>query len=238
MKSDTAELNLRADSDLAESSHDQFSEMDLYNDLLVFSDLSSEEQEAAMTRPAPSSIIELSAQTPVEIIEPIAISESQQPIENDAFFFDTLKQPAIEEAAIEIAEERAARVIEEKVIEEKVIEEKVIEEKASEPPVFAPLQARAFDQSGSLDFNLAEILRVTGPLPSLSTKQAAASVLSVCPECGSSADTEEMFCITCGGLLEEAPAAAKAVLSCDDCGSIVESDEIFCPSCGSVMSSA
>ena len=228
MKSDTAELNLRADSDLAESSHDQFSEMDLYNDLLVFSDLSSEEQEAAMTRPAPSSIIELSAQTPVEIIEPIAISESQQPIENDAFFFDTLKQPAIEEAAIEIAEERAARVI----------EEKVIEEKASEPPVFAPLQARAFDQSGSLDFNLAEILRVTGPLPSLSTKQAAASVLSVCPECGSSADTEEMFCITCGGLLEEAPAAAKAVLSCDDCGSIVESDEIFCPSCGSVMSSA
>jgi uncharacterized membrane protein YvbJ len=65
----------------------------------------------------------------------------------------------------------------------------------------------------------------------------------VCGDCGNPSDSGEMFCIHCGGLLDEPAASVEPdILSvaglCDDCGAMVESDEIFCPSCGSVMANA
>jgi Double zinc ribbon len=87
-----------------------------------------------------------------------------------------------------------------------------------------------------------DVIRITGML-SGTVASAAGSVIMACGDCGQASDNGEMFCIHCGGLLEEPAAHAEAVTPsateyCDDCGAMVERDEIFCPSCGSVMANA
>ena len=216
MEFKTAEPNLRADSNVADVSQNQISEVDLYDELLAFSDLSPEEQEAATVRAAPGNIIDPPAETPAELEAP--------PRTDDAFFFEPPQDSPAQEAAFELTEERVVETVEVEA-----------PEPAREPTLDSP-QAFAFDDGGNADFQMSDIIRVTGPLPGFLTKRDTASVLLVCAECGSPADNEEMFCIACGGLLEEAEAAV--VLSCDECGSTVASDEIFCPSCGSVMPGA
>ncbi|HKS39246.1 MAG TPA: zinc ribbon domain-containing protein [Blastocatellia bacterium] len=174
MKFKTAELNLHPDSNAPDVSLDEANDIDLYDDLLAFTDLSPEEQKAAMNRPI---LVNPSQQSPVEIPETNAVYEQQ---------------------AVE--------------------------------PVAEPSQAKPFDKDSSTDFQLAEILRVTGQLSDLSTKH---DWLSVCVDCGSPADSEDVFCCNCGGSLEEIERAAS--LSCSDCGEMIVSDEIFCPSCGSAI---
>lgn len=87
-----------------------------------------------------------------------------------------------------------------------------------------------------------DVIRVTGPLTRFVASQAAGSAVVVCTECGHASDSGEMFCIHCGGLLDEPAASAETAIAlaglCDDCGAMVESDEIFCPSCGTVMANA
>lgn len=256
MKSNTAELNLRADPSLTGTSEHQFREMDLYDDLLAFSDLSPQEQEAAAIH-YEASMADPTAQTPAQNVDPTTFYESQQMIEAaqepaphpasdpaSSFFFDPAQVYAVEQASVETAE--AIETAEARVAE------KVEEKPPARDAAFDALQSYAFDTDAVTDFQLAEILRVTGPLPGLPAKRDTNSVLLVCAECGSAADNGEMFCIDCGGLLEEAAApsmlleddlfsceetaAPSTPLSCDDCGSMVASDEIFCPSCGSVMS--
>ena len=178
MKFKTAEPNLHTDSNAPDVSLDEANDLNLYDDLLVFTDLSPEEQRAAMNRPSASAFIDPPQQSPVEIAETNAVYEQQQAFE----------------------------------------------------PVAEPLQTTAFDQTSSADFQLAEILRVTGQLSDLSAKHDSSSV---CVDCGSSADSEDVFCSNCGGALEEVERATS--LSCSDCGSTIVSDEIFCPSCGSAM---
>ena len=84
-----------------------------------------------------------------------------------------------------------------------------------------------------------DIIRVTGSLAGFLTERNRISAIVTCGECGHSSNSGEMFCIHCGGLLEEAAAPAEVAIAlagfCEDCGAAVESDEIFCPSCGSVM---
>jgi RNA polymerase subunit RPABC4/transcription elongation factor Spt4 len=88
-----------------------------------------------------------------------------------------------------------------------------------------------------------DVIRVTGSLVDFVAAKNLGSAMVVCTDCGNASDSGEMFCIHCGGLLEEPVASAGAATGpgaelCDDCGARVESDEIFCPSCGSVMASA
>lgn len=88
-----------------------------------------------------------------------------------------------------------------------------------------------------------DVIRVTGTLVDFVAAKTLGSATIVCTDCGNASDSGEMFCIHCGGLLEEpaagvGPAARPGAEPCDDCGAMVESDEIFCPSCGSVIASA
>ena len=87
-----------------------------------------------------------------------------------------------------------------------------------------------------------DVIRVTGSFARLVASQTAGSAMIVCGDCGNHSDSGEMFCIHCGGLLEEPAANAEVAVAlgglCDDCGAMVESDEIFCPSCGTVMANA
>jgi RNA polymerase subunit RPABC4/transcription elongation factor Spt4 len=241
MEFKTAEPNLRDHSSLADAGREQFNEVDLYDDLLIFSDLSPEQQQAAApsasSNPPEQTPPEQTPpeQTPVEIIERIAADEAQKPVEmmketpirstlsqtGDEFFFEPPPEQMIKEAAFQMTKESSVDAVKE-----------IAPEPAREIDC-APAQTRAFDKTDNMDSQLAEILRITGPLASLAK---TVSATSVCANCGSPADEEEMFCITCGGLLDE-PESEVALL-CDDCGSAIERDEIFCPSCGSVMPGA
>ena len=96
--------------------------------------------------------------------------------------------------------------------------------------------------SGALS-NSEDVIRITGMLTGAVAAKTADSVMVACGDCGEASDSGEMFCIHCGGLLEEPASRAEAVTPsaaefCDDCGAMVERDEIFCPSCGSVMANA
>ena len=83
------------------------------------------------------------------------------------------------------------------------------------------------------------VVLITGALTGFAR---TATAMIVCGDCGNQMDGDEMFCIHCGGLMDEEAASAEAALTlanlCDDCGAVVESDEIFCPSCGSVIATA
>src|ERR1044072_8143044 len=74
MKFNTAELNLHPDSNAPDVSLDEANDINLYDDLLAFTDLSPEEQKAAMNRPT---LVNPSQQSPVEIPETNAVYEQQ-----------------------------------------------------------------------------------------------------------------------------------------------------------------
>ncbi|MEN3334285.1 MAG: Double zinc ribbon [Blastocatellia bacterium] len=103
--------------------------------------------------------------------------------------------------------------------------------------------AKSSANSGALSQS-EDVIRITGALAGFVASKTAGSAMIRCGDCGNPSDSGEMFCIHCGGLLDE-PAAASVELEilsvaglCDDCGAMIESDEIFCPSCGSVMAGA
>jgi len=249
MKLNTAELNQRADSNISDARQDQASEMELYGDLLAFSSLSPQKQNAAVNRPGTGDIIDLPTRSTIEISEQSAACEQQQtfePAEESPARMASwpLPQASAEsvsnpiEPGVDLAAEIAFEM-EQESANQMIQEIAGVQEIASEPahePAFEPQRVNASDRNDSADFQLAEILRVTGPLANFPTKQAVASALLVCAECGSLNESDDVFCITCGGLLEEAGRAP--LFSCDDCGSEVSADEIFCPSCGSVMPGA
>src|SRR6185503_19254781 len=237
MKLNTAEHNLRADSNISDSSQGQASEMDLYGDLLAFSSLSPQEQDAAMNRPNANNIIDLPAKSSIEISEQSAACEQQQTFEPaEESLTRAASQPLPQasaesipnptESGVDLAAEIAFEMEQEsanQMVQEIVRAQEIASEPAREP-ASEPQRVSAFDKNDSADFQLAEILRVTGPLANFPTKQAASSALLVCAECGSLNEAEDVFCITCGGLLEEAKRAP--LFSCDDCGSEVSADEI------------
>ncbi|HLG15397.1 MAG TPA: zinc ribbon domain-containing protein [Blastocatellia bacterium] len=55
-----------------------------------------------------------------------------------------------------------------------------------------------------------------------------------CPACGTDANSHDLFCLACGGFLDELDATGDDSTRCNDCGSAVAAGEVFCPSCGSI----
>lgn len=55
-----------------------------------------------------------------------------------------------------------------------------------------------------------------------------------CPECGTRCDSEEVFCVSCGGFLNGLETGPKAGYTCDDCWTAIDPGELFCPSCGAI----
>ncbi|HJQ23209.1 MAG TPA: zinc ribbon domain-containing protein [Blastocatellia bacterium] len=112
------------------------------------------------------------------------------------------------------------------------------------PPTTAsvvPEPTVSVTNSGALP-QTGDVIKITGPLVGFEPAKNPTSAIIVCGDCGQLSDSDELFCIHCGGLLEPAAASAETAFAlaglCDDCGAVVESDEIFCPACGAVMTNA
>ena len=91
-----------------------------------------------------------------------------------------------------------------------------------------------------------DLFRASGPLslsgllydPTLKSSTQIVTLVS-CPACGSEADGEDLFCVTCGAFIDEKAAneagrdeASRSV--CDDCGLVGATGELICPACGSL----
>ena len=201
MELETDEASLSADSKRAD-------EIDLYDDLMAFCNLSPEEQRKES---APRL--------------PIRPEFKSQPA--NQFFYPDLA--ASNESALEPVIEQTDRSFE--LVEQTSTYS--IKDSPFELPDELPKK-----KSDYLDLNY--LLRVTGPLAAVAATTNAASPLLACKDCGSQASSADMFCVTCGGLLDqpEAPEAVAVVATkpaCEACASPVEADEIFCPSCGAVL---
>jgi predicted amidophosphoribosyltransferase len=54
----------------------------------------------------------------------------------------------------------------------------------------------------------------------------------VCIACGAESSEDDLFCVTCGGFIDEIEAPAQSMATCRECEQKIETDEIFCPLCG------
>ena len=54
----------------------------------------------------------------------------------------------------------------------------------------------------------------------------------VCLACGAESSAEDLFCVNCGVFIDETDSTPKSTPSCGECGHSVTADEIFCPWCG------
>jgi len=235
MEIETDAACLRADSNRAD-------EIDLYDDLIAFCNLSPEEQRKE-SAPRLTITSEHESKTANQffyadlaasnesILEPVMEQQDRDFELIEQSSFDLTDQPglrpleesptySIEDFPFELPDEPAFQ-------KESETSSKPIE--TGEPPK---------KKSDYLDLDY--LLRVTGPLAAFAATANAASSLLACKDCGSRASGEDMFCVTCGGLLDQPePSEAAAVVlikaACESCDSPVEDDEIFCPSCGAVL---
>jgi hypothetical protein len=252
MEFKTDEANLRTDSN-------QTGEIDLYDELVAFSNLSPEEQKAERASrvaraseptsqstdefifadlvQAGESAFELVEQRDIQSIEPI-IEPSFELM--DQAELPPVKEPStnpLEDFSFELPDEPVREPAREPVCEPAREPARGMDRKSSPERV----QANPSNQSSDAELDLAYLLRVTGPLLALGLTMNAASSLLICGDCRSQSSSEDMFCVNCGGLLYEAELsegdveAAASGLTCESCKYLIEEDEIFCPSCGSVI---
>lgn len=56
-----------------------------------------------------------------------------------------------------------------------------------------------------------------------------------CLACGAESDADDLFCMSCGSFLNGVASNAPSNPVCTDCSQSIAIDEIFCPWCGSVL---
>ena len=237
-------------------------ELDLYDELVAFTDLAPEDRsrhstprlanEAEPAWDATGGFVYADTDGPDEAtVEPIKERENQsfEPINQTSF-------ELVDQAELRPAEEPPDNPIEDFPFELPYEPAAVTERE----PSYEHPRADESNQCSDVDLDLAYLLRVTGPLIALGMAMSADSSLLVCKDCRSQSSSKDMFCVTCGGLLEDTKVTEAAVdeikvdeikvdeikvdedmveaaagLACDDCAYLIEEDEIFCPSCGAVI---
>ena len=182
-------------------------EIDLYEELLAFAEMSPEEQrlyfaeaksESEPTQKTRPSIPELVAPEPIESLDPEAMEScGPEPIEvKDAETVST-------SAELAIAYSDSTRWDE----EVEVIEPAVELSDGSDPLVDL-----------NLDGGYADVLPGKD-----------------CLACGAESGADDLFCMSCGSFLNGVASNSPSNPVCADCNRGITIDEIFCPWCGSVL---
>ena len=234
MKLNHSDAALRADSINAQTGSSS-GEIDLYDDLTAFAELSPAEQMRLVERSEKTS------------------TESEKPSAEEVEEEHPSPEPLLAPAPIESVES-------EKTPEETENTSREKDEKHPSPePVLAlapiePVEAvatalpaesapDAADSSASVEPSEVRrevFVRPSGPLGSLTRGFVFTGALSrgVCLACGAESDADDLFCITCGVFIEEIGSTLPVKPTCGECKQGIASDEIFCPWCGSVLPAA
>jgi Double zinc ribbon len=235
MKLNHNDAAVRADSINARTGSSSAGEIDLYDELTAFAELSPDEQMSLVDRPEKTST-EIEKTSAEEVEE-----EHPSP------------EPLLEPAPIEPVEAEKTPAETEKISAEKA------ERHPSPEPVLAlapiePVEAEATalpaesasdaaDSYASVERNKVRpelFVRPSGPLGSLTRGFVFTGALSrgVCLACGAESDADDLFCITCGVFIDEIGSTLPVKPTCAECKQRIAPDEIFCPWCGSVLPAA
>jgi len=169
-------------------------ELNLYEELIHFVELSPEEQRRLMAHPGAKAEARLESEEPVSVPTPAS--------------------------------------------------EKTFE---TETPVPVLEAVQSFDDSNA-PLKMSEVrpetpeeLTSSGPLSGLSFAPdlilTEAPSRSVCLTCGAESASDELFCVNCGGFVDEIASTPPVRITCGECGVGIETDEIFCPMCGAGLPS-
>lgn len=253
METKSTEPGPRLNEDQQEIRLNTTGELNLYLDLLAFSEMSPADQQADKERQktvAPNPVFQSPAEFPgfVETGDPfdeiLSPRETTEPV-SEAQLFESLPEPIQAEplacdplAFLETAA-TPDQVFEFLPASEPVESEQIAAVEAVDVPAPADIVTAPAPETN-------EMFRASGPLslsgllydPTLKTS-AQIVTLVVCPACGSEADGDDLFCVTCGAFISEKAAdeAGKkeaSELACDDCGLVVATGELICPACGSL----
>jgi len=89
--------------------------------------------------------------------------------------------------------------------------------------------------------DLPDLTRPSGPLAGLPANDQltfrGSLTRGVCLACGAESGADDVFCVTCGGFIDEVESTIKVEPACAECGERIATDEIFCPACGAVLPS-
>lgn len=236
MKLDNNDAVVRVDSIDVQTGSSSAGEIDLYDELTAFAELSPEEQVRLVDRPGKTA-----EQTDKPSAEKAEEEASQEPI---------LTQPPIESAKAETPPART----EKSSTEELPSAEPVLTEAPIEPVEVATAAPAADSDSLSQDSNAHversevsppafEGSRPSGPLSgfSLAPDFVFTGALSrgVCLTCGTESGADDLFCMTCGVFIDEIASSLPVdPTTCGECKRGISADEIFCPWCGSVLPAA
>jgi RNA polymerase subunit RPABC4/transcription elongation factor Spt4 len=211
-------------------------ELNLYLDLLAFSELSTEEQLAHKERlkvVSSEQVLEDAGEFPgfVETTDSEVVLSSDEP--SGPF----LESPT----AFAAAECDPLAPLEPTEMSEPVFEFLPAAEQPSPvEPAREALPSENTEPPAS-SVGASDLFRASGPLSITGflfdpTSKAAPQVmaLAVCVSCGSETDDEDLFCVECGAFMDERGYTELTGSACDDCGLIVTTGELICPACGSV----
>jgi hypothetical protein len=247
MEIKSTDSSSRLNQDQQEAGLNTTGELNLYFDLLAFSELSPEEQLADRERLKDASynqVLETGIEFPgfVEAAGTFdGVVASDEASEHALESLLAVEQPEHEQREHEQPACDPFALLEPTAEMDPVFEFlPVAEQVATIKPNDAPLQVQTTEPPAA-PVEMNNLFRASGPL-SLSgflfdpTSKAAAQVMriAVCATCGTESDGEDLFCAACGTFMDEATVNEPVGLACDDCGLIIATDELICPSCGLV----
>lgn len=232
MESNHNEAAVRTDSSNAQAGTTSAGEIDLYDELIAFAELSPEEQlrlaappeeMSAETGKAATESAEEPAPEPVLVNGPLETVEAETAAGNGTPSAeqaeDTSPEPAQTHLPIEPVESDLTVPAAESARDSEVSNADV------EPGEVRPELLDGSRPSGPLSgFSLTPDFVFTGALSR-----------GVCLACGAESGTDDLFCMTCGVFIDEVASTLPFNPTCEECRHEIAPDEIFCPWCGSVL---
>ena len=206
-------------------------EIDLYDELTAFAELTPEEQHRLINRPETR---------PTETEEAPA-DAAADPVSPDPVPTNTPMEAFAEETTSEETAQTFAGGAEDQVSPEPVPVSAPIELVAAEATVpIAEAGSGAEDSTpyvGPTEVRPEVFVRPSGPLGSLTLGFVFTGALSrgVCLACGADSGADDLFCITCGVFIDEISSTLPVKPTCAECQQGISADEIFCPWCGSAQ---
>ena len=200
-------------------------EINLYEELIAFVELSPEEQRSYLERQYERSPEIVTHLMPAETLP-------AEPIPAEHFELET----ASAHADTQIAEDRDMNV---DIFTAKftLADEGLVMPVAEPTSVSAKAEEPGHRRQAS--FELPDLFRATGPLAGLMPRPevtfTGAMTKGVCLACGAESGVDDLFCMTCGAFIDEVDSTLKLNPSCSECGQRIVTDEIFCPWCGAVL---
>ncbi len=195
-------------------------EIDLYDELIAFAELSPEEQLRLVSRPekASAETAKASAEQGGEQTspEPVLTHAPVEPIKHTAGE-PVVTLPRIKPVDTDATVPAAASASDSEVSKAYVESSEVRPRQVEGPRPSGPLSG----------FNLPPDIVYTGALSR-----------GVCVACGAESDADDLFCITCGVFADAIGSSRPANPTCAECKRVMSTDDIFCPWCGSVPPAA